>query len=67
MDFNEWINAPTEDIVGNEGLVSIYELVIDGHYDSRIDVLTLLEEAYEVGKEAGWVQAVRSIQAGDYL
>jgi hypothetical protein len=53
MDFNEWINAPTEDIFGNEGLVSIYELVIDGHYDSRIDVLTLLEEAYEVGVASG--------------
>ena len=61
MDFHEWINAPTEDIFGNEGLVSIYELVIDGHYESRMDVLTLLEEAYEVGKEVGWTQA------GDYL
>tara|TARA_R110000824_G_scaffold369279_1_gene558743 strand:+ start:344 stop:529 length:186 start_codon:yes stop_codon:yes gene_type:complete len=61
MDFNEWINAPTEDIFGNEGLVSIYQRVMDGDYDKRRDILTLLEEAYEVGKEAGWVQA------GDYL
>jgi hypothetical protein len=53
MDFNEWINAPTEDIFGNEGLVSIYDLVIDGHYESRMDVLTLLEEAYEAGVASG--------------
>jgi hypothetical protein len=61
MDFNEWINTPTENDEGDYGQISIYQRVIDGDYDSRIDVLTLLEEAYEVGKEVGWTQA------GDYL
>jgi hypothetical protein len=54
MDFHEWLNAPTENIFGNDwGLVSIYKLVIDGHYDSRIDILTLLEEAFNTGYEQG--------------
>jgi hypothetical protein len=53
MDFHEWINAPTEDIFGNDDFASIYELVIDGHYESRIDILDLLEEAFDVGYEQG--------------
>jgi hypothetical protein len=60
MDFKEWINAPTENTEGDYGEISIYQRVMDGDYDSRMDILTLLEEAYEVGKEAGWVEA------GDY-
>jgi hypothetical protein len=53
MDFNEWINAPTEDIFGNDDFASIYELVMDGHYESRMDILTLLEEAYDAGVASG--------------
>ena len=61
MDFNEWINAPTEDIFGNEGLVSIYERVMDGDYEKRRDILTLLEEAFNAGFQEGIVSS------GDYL
>ena len=58
MDFNEWLYG---DIVPDEDNVSIYQLLREGQYGHQHDIIKLLEEAYEVGKEAGWTQA------GDYL
>jgi hypothetical protein len=53
MDFNEWINAPTENVEGDYGQISIYQRVMDGDYEKRRDILTLLEEAYEAGVASG--------------
>jgi hypothetical protein len=58
MDFGDWLYEPT---VPDDDNVSVYLRLREGEYADLKDLLLLLEEAYEVGKEAGWVQA------GDYL
>jgi hypothetical protein len=53
MDFNEWTNSTTEDALGGYDEVSVYEHVMAGDYDSRTDILTLLEEAFNAGVASG--------------
>jgi hypothetical protein len=53
MDFHEWLNN-----VDNSGR-SRFDYLDD--FVESAALVELMEEAYEVGKEAGWVQA------GDYL